>query len=202
MKNRFLVSFVVISFVVLLSGCAKVPQAELDAVNAAIEDARTNGADVYLPTEFAALQDSMNVINQMVEEQKGKLFKSYKAVSAKIATLTAAASTVKGNVEAKKIEVKNEIDTLTVEVTNLIGQAKAYVAKAPRGKEGAAAVDAINTEVGNLETALTQEIPAKVTAGDLMGALDQLKAIKEKVNGVIGELTAAYEKAGKALPKI
>jgi len=202
MKNRFLVSFVVISFVVLLSGCAKVPQAELDAVNAAIENARTAGADVYLPTEFAALQDSMNVINQLVEQQKGKLFKSYKAVSAKITTLSAAATTVKGNVETKKIEVKNEIDTLTVEVTKLIGQAKTYVASAPRGKEGAAAVDAMKTEVGNFETALTQEIPAKVTSGDLMGALDQLKAVKDKVNGVIGELQTAYEKVGKKLPVI
>ena len=202
MKNRFLVSFVVISFVVLLSGCAKVPQAEIDAVNAAIEDARTNGADVYLPGEFAALQDSMNVINQLVEEQKGKLFKSYKVVKAKIATLTAAAATTKGNVETKKIEVKKEIDALTVEVTGLVATAKAYVAKAPRGKEGAAAVDAINTEVGNLETGLTQDIPAKVTAGDLMGALDWLKASKEKVNNIITELTGAYEKAGKKLPKI
>jgi hypothetical protein len=202
MKNRFLVSFVVISFVVLLSGCAKVPQAELDGVNAAIENARTDGADVYLPGEYAALQDSMNVINQLVEEQKGKLFKSYKVVKAKVANLTAAAATVKGNVETKKVEVKAEIDALTVEVTGLVATAKAYVAKAPRGKEGAAAVDAINTEVGNIETGLTQEIPAKLTAGDLMGALDWLKATKEKVNGIITELTAAYEKAGKKLPKL
>ena len=113
-----------------------------------------------------------------------------------------AVATTKGNVETKKVEVKNEIDALTVELTGLVATAKAYVAKAPRGKEGAAAVDAINTEVGNLETGLTQEIPAKVTAGDLMSALDWLKASKEKVNGVITELTAAYEKAGKKLPKI
>jgi hypothetical protein len=202
MKNRFLVSFVVISFVVLLSGCAKVPQAEIDAVNASIEDARTTGADVYLPTEFAALQDSMNVINQMVEAQKSKLFKSYKPVVAKITALTASAATVKGNVEAKKVQVKQEIDTLTVEVTNMVAAAKTLVAKAPRGKEGAAAVEAINTEVTNFETALTQEIPAKVTAGDLMGALDQLKAVKAKLEGVTGELKGAYEKAGKALPKL
>jgi hypothetical protein len=202
MKNRFLVSFVVISFVVLLSGCAKVPQAEIDAVNAAIEDARTAGADVYLPTEFAALQDSMNVINQMVEAQKGKLFKSYKPVIAKIGVLTTAAATVKGDVETKKVQVKQEIDTLTVEVTKMVGDAKTLVAKAPRGKEGAAAVEAINTEVTGFETALTQELPAKLTAGDLMGALDQLKSIKGKVENVTNELKAAYEKAGKALPKL
>jgi hypothetical protein len=202
MKNRLLFSFAVISFVVLLSGCAKVPQTEIDAVNAAIEDARTAGADVYLPGEYTALQDSMNVINQLVEEQKGKLFKSYKVVKAKIATLTAAAATTKGNVETKKIEVKKEIDALTVEVTALVAQAKVFVAKAPRGKEGAAAVAAINTEVGNIETGLTQDIAAKVAKGELMPALDWLKATKEKVNGIIAELTAAYEKGGKKLPKI
>lgn len=111
MKNKFVLGFVMISFVVLLSSCAKVPQAELDALTAAIEDARANGADVFLPTEFAALQDSMNAINTMVEEQKGKLFGNFKAVSAKVAELTATAATVKGNVETRKAEVKTEVET-------------------------------------------------------------------------------------------
>jgi hypothetical protein len=98
MKSKFVLGFVMISFVVLLTSCAKVPQAELDAVKAAIEDARVTGADVYLPTDFAALQDSMNAINTAIEAQKGKLFGSYKAVKAKIADLTTAAATAKGNV--------------------------------------------------------------------------------------------------------
>lgn len=193
MKNKFVLGFVVISFVVLLSSCAKVPQAELDAVNAAIEDARTNGADVYLPGEFAALQDSMNVINQMVEAQKGKLFGSYKAVSAKIAELTSTAATVKGNVETRKVEVKNEIDTLMVEVTKLVGEAKGLVAIAPKGKEGAAAVDAIKTEIGVVETAVN-EATAKLQSGDLMGTLDQLKAGKEKITAVTTELNDVIAK--------
>ncbi len=193
MKNKFVLGFVIISFVILLSSCAKVPQAELDAVNAAIENARTTGADVYLPTEFAALQDSMNVINQMVEAQKGKLFGSFKAVNVKIADLTAAATTVKGNVETKKVEVKNEIDTLMVQVTKLVGEAKDLVKVAPRGKEGAAAVDAIKTEIGVVETSVT-EATAKLQSGDLMGSLDQMKAAKEKITALITELNNAIAK--------
>jgi hypothetical protein len=105
------------------------------------------------------------------------------------------------NDETKKIEVKKVIDTLTVEVTNLITVAKTLVAKAPRGKEGAAIVDIINTEVANFETAINQEIPAKLTAGNLRGTLDQLKAIKNELNAVVDELKSAYEKANRALPK-
>jgi hypothetical protein len=193
MKNKFVLGFVVISFVVLLSSCAKVPQADLDAVNAAIENARTAGADVYLPGEFAALQDSMNVINQMVEAQKGKLFGSYKAVSAKIADLNTAAAATKGNVETKKVEVKNNIDTLMVQITKLVGEAKDLVKVAPRGKEGAAAVDAIKTEIGVVETSLT-ESAAKLQSGDLMGTLDQLKAGKEKITALITELNDVIAK--------
>lgn len=193
MKNKFVLGFVMISFVVLLSSCAKVPQAELDAVKAAIEDARVNGADAYLPAEFAALQDSMNVINQMVEEQKGKLFGSYKTVKVKLTDLTATAATVKANVETRKVEVKNECDTLIVQVGNLVTEAKALVAKAPRGKEGKAAVEAINTEIGVVETSAT-EAAAKLQAGDLLGALDQLKAANEKITAINTELNDVIAK--------
>ncbi len=183
-----------ISFVVMLTSCGKAPQAELDALTAAIEDARTNGADVFLPAEFAALQDSMNVINQLVEEQKGKLFGNYKNVTAKVAELTATAATVKGNIEAKKEAVKGEVDNLMVEVTTLVGQAKGLVARAPKGKEGAAAVEAIKTEIGVVETAVS-EAAGKLTAGDLMGTLDQLKAAKEKITSITDELKKVFEKA-------
>lgn len=193
MKNKFVLGFVMISVVVMLSSCAKVPQAELDALNAAIEDARATGADVFLPTEFAAMQDSLNAINTMVEEQKGKMFGNFKAVSAKVAELTATAATVKGNVETRKVEVKNEIDTLMVEMSTLVGEAKGLVAQAPKGKEGAAAVEAIKTEIGVVETAVT-EAAGKLANGDLMGTLDQLKAAKDKVTAITTELNDVIAK--------
>ncbi len=193
MKNKFVLGFVMISVVVLLSSCAKVPQAELDTLNAAIEDARATGADVFLPTEFAAMQDSMNAINTMVEEQKGKMFGNFKAVSAKVAELSATAAVVKGNVDARKVEVKNEIDMLMVEVSTMIGTAKGLVTQAPRGKEGAAAVEAIKTEIGVVETAVN-EAAGKLANGDLMGTLDQLKAAKDKVTAITTELNEVIAK--------
>ncbi|NLA48651.1 MAG: hypothetical protein GX876_04215, partial [Bacteroidales bacterium] len=60
MKKRVLMGLAIISMVVVLTSCGKKPQVEIDAVNAAIEAAKSAEADVYLPAEFAALQDSLN----------------------------------------------------------------------------------------------------------------------------------------------
>jgi len=187
MKNKFVLGFVMISIVALLSSCAKVPQAEIDAANAAIEEARGAAADVYVPAEFAALQDSMNSINAMVEAQKGKLFGSFTAVKEKLAAVTTQAATVKTNAETRKAEVQAEIETLLTEVTALVGQNKELVGKAPRGKEGAAAVEAIKTEIGVIETTVTEATGLR-DSGNLVGALDKLKAAKEKATAINTEL--------------
>jgi hypothetical protein len=88
MKNKFAFAFVMFSFVVLLSSCSKVPQAEIDAAKAAIEDVRSTGADLYVPAEFNALQDSLNAVNELVEASKGKLFASFGEVKTKLAQIT------------------------------------------------------------------------------------------------------------------
>ena len=57
----------------------KIPQAEIDATNAAIEAAKTAEAAVYVPAEFAAVQDSLNAIMADITAQKSKLFKKFGA---------------------------------------------------------------------------------------------------------------------------
>ena len=62
MKNKILMGLAAIAMVAFLSSCGKVPQAQIDATNAAIEAAKTAEAAVYVPAEFAAVQDSMKAI--------------------------------------------------------------------------------------------------------------------------------------------
>ena len=63
MKNKVLMGVAAIAMVAFLSSCGKVPQVQIDATNAAITAAKTAQADVYVPAEFAAVQDSMKAIN-------------------------------------------------------------------------------------------------------------------------------------------
>ncbi len=188
--------FTALSVAVLLSSCGKVPQAEIDAANAAIEAAQTAGADVYVAGDFAALQDSMNVVNQKVEEQNGKLFKNYKAVGATLAAVTQMAGEVQAKAEAKKEEIRNEIIALQAEVSALNNQNNELVAQAPKGKEGTAALEAIKSDIGVVEASMA-EVNNQLTAGELMPALDKAKAAKEKaqaLNTELSEVIARYSK--------
>jgi len=45
-----------------LAGCGKVPQEQIDAARLSIESAKAAEADVYVPAEFTAIQNEMNVI--------------------------------------------------------------------------------------------------------------------------------------------
>jgi len=78
----------------------------------------------------------------------------------------------------------------------LVEQAKQLTTKAPRGKEGAAAVEAIKTEIGVVETTAA-EAAALSQQGNLMGSLDKLKAAKEKVTAINAELEGVIAKYKK-----
>ncbi len=193
MKNKFAFAIVMFSVVVLLSSCSKVPQVEIDAANAAIEDVRSTGADLYVPAEFNALQDSMNSVNELVEASKGKMFASFGEVKTKLARITELSATVKASAETRKAEVQAEVDAVMAEVSTLVVEANALVANAPKGKEGAAAVEAISAEITTVEAA-TAEATALVEQGKWLEALDKLNAAKGKISSVTAELQEVMEK--------
>lgn len=199
MKTKLMTFFAALSVAVLLSSCGKVPQAEIDAANAAIEAAKTAGADVYLSADYAALQDSMNVVNQNVEERNGKLFKNFKNVSAQLAVVTQMAAEVQTKTDARKEEIKNEIANLQNEVSELLIRNNELIAQAPKGKEGAAALEAIKADNGVVETTMT-EVENLTASGELMSALDKAKAANEKakaLNDELNEVIAKYSKNKK-----
>ena len=102
MKNKVLMGLAAIVMVAVLASCGKKPQAEIDATNAAIEAAKTAEANVYLPAEFAAVQDSMNAINAEIAAQDSKLFKKFGPVKAKLEQLLALANQVAANAAVKE----------------------------------------------------------------------------------------------------
>lgn len=193
MKNKIALAFVMLSAVVLLSSCSKVPQAELDAAKAAIEEARTLQADLYLPAEFNAIQDSMNSINAAIEANKGKMFANFSEVKTKLVQVSELTAALKANTETRKAEVQAEVDAVMTEVNTLISDAKTLVASAPKGKEGKAAVDAISTEIAAVE-ASAAEATTLVEQGKWIEALDKLNAAKEKVTAVKTELETVIAK--------
>lgn len=182
--------------VAFLSSCGKVPQEKIDAANAAIEAAKTAQADIYVPAEFAAIQDSMKVINTEVEKQKSKLFKRFKVANQKLDALMPLAKQVEEHAVARKEEVRKEAEGLLAEITTILDENKTLMKKAPRGKEGAAVLEQIKNEMAAIETSYA-EAKGMYDSGAYMDALNKLKAAKESATSINTELKDAIAKTKK-----
>jgi len=194
MKNKLLLSlsaFAIAMFV--LSGCAKVPQVEIDNANVAIQAAQAAGADIYVPEAYAALQDSMNATTASIEAKKSKLFKSYKKEKAKLIAIVQLGNDVKLKTEARIEELKVEIQNTLAEVTALVASSKELIAQAPRGKEGTTALMAIKADIATIETSVG-EVQAAVGTESFIATLDKAKAVKEQAASINAELTSVIEK--------
>lgn len=194
MKKRVLMGLAVISMVVVLTSCGKKPQVEIDAVNAAIEAAKSAEADIYLPAEFAALQDSLNSVMTAITAKEGKMFKNFKTEIARLGEVTALANTVTANVAAKKDEVKAEVSGMMTSITTVIEENAKLIPKLPRGKEGAAVIEQIKADVATVDAAVA-EAQGLFDKGAFMDAMNKIKAAMEKAEGLNAEVKEVLTKA-------
>jgi len=194
MKNRILMGLTAIAMIAILTGCGKKPQVEIDATNAAIEAAKAAEANVYLPDEFTAVQDSMNAIMADIEAQEGKLFKKFGDAKEKLASASALANELASKVETKKEEVKAEAETLLDEIKTVLAENSKLVPKLPRGKEGAAVIEQIKADLSNVDAAVA-EAQTAYDNGAFMDALNKIKAAKAKADGLNEEIKEALTKA-------
>jgi len=195
MKSKLIIAIAAMGVAVLFSSCAKVPQTEIDAATAAVQEVKDSGADLYVPEAYSALQDSLKAANENVEVAKAKWFPNYSRAKEQLATVSQMAVDTKAKAEARKVELKAETETMIGEVKALVEENKALIAKAPRGKEGREALEAIKSDVAVAETTVT-EVEALLANGDLLGSNDKIKAAKEKATAIKAELEEAIAKKG------
>jgi predicted small lipoprotein YifL len=194
MKNKVLMGLAVIAMVAVLSSCGKKPQAEIDAANAAVEAAKTAEAAVYVPAEFAALQDSLNAVLANITAKESKLFKNFKGETANLAGVVTLANTVAANAATKKEEVKAEAANLMTGIKTVIEENVKLIPKLPRGKEGAAVIEQIKADVATVDAAVV-EAQGLYDKGSYMDALNKVKAAKEKADGLNAEVKEVLTKA-------
>jgi len=194
MKNKVLMGFATIVMVVVLASCGKVPQAQIDSTNAAIEAAKAAEADVYLPAEFAAVQDSMNAVLANIETQDSKLFKKFGDSKTKLDEITNMANQAAAGVAAKKEDVKKEAQTLLTDIKTVIEENTKLVPKLPRGKEGAQVIEQIKADLAGVESAVA-EAQGLFDKGSFMEATNTVKSAKAKADGLNSEIKEALTKA-------
>ena len=194
MKTKGLMGIAVITMAVILISCGKVPQAQIDAANAAIEAAKAAEANIYLPAEFEAVQDSMNAVMADIETQRSKLFKQFGNVKFKLDEIVSMANQAATGVAAKKEEVKSEAQTFLNDIKTVIAENTKLIPRLPRGKEGAAVIEQIRIDLSNVNTA-ADDAQSSFDKGAFMDALNKIKAAKAKADGLNTEMKEALIKA-------
>lgn len=183
-----------LSIAVIFVSCGKVPQVEIDSTTAAIEAAQAAEANVYVPAEFAALQDKMNAVNSAIEEQKGKLFKKFTTVKEDLASVTELAGQVTASAAAKKDEVKTQAQTLLNDIKAVVEENAKLLPKLPRGKEGAAVIEQIKADLGTVDAAVA-EAQSLFDKGAFMDAYNKIKAASDKAGSLNAEIKEVLTKA-------
>ncbi len=178
----------------LFTSCAKPPQAEIDAAKAALEQAKAAQADKYVEADFLAVQDSLNAVLVEVEAQSSKLFKSYGKAKEKLVVITTNATELVAKTEVRKEEIKTEVAAAQTAVAALLEEDNALLAKAPKGKEGKEAIEAIKLDLAGI-TASVAEVDGLLASGDLLGAQTKINAAQQKATEINTELKAVLDKA-------
>ena len=182
--------------VMLFSSCAKYPQAQVDQVTAAVDSVKAVGGDLYVPEVYKALTDSFTSAKAQVETEKSKFFKTYKVAKASLVVVNTMAVDALVKVEARKAELKAENDALVVEVKALVVTDKELLAKAPKGKDGKAALEAIKTDISTVEATIV-EVEGLIVSGDILGANTKIKVAKGKATDLKNELEEVLVKVSK-----
>ncbi|MCK6620048.1 MAG: DUF4398 domain-containing protein [Calditrichaceae bacterium] len=196
MKARMIVVMMALSAVlVLLNSCAKMPQETVDAAKAALEAARAAEANRYVADEFNALQDTLNAAMAEIEAQNSKfaLTRNYDKAKAMLESVVANAQTVAANAATAKEETRLRVQESLAQLTTLMEETKGLMGKAPRGKEGRAALEAMQDELTVVEASIN-EINTLVSNGDFLGAENKVNAGIAKVQSINDELKAAIAK--------
>lgn len=196
MKMRAILSLMLVGLMMtLIVGCAKAPQEKIDAAKAAVDAAIAAGADKYVADKMQAAQDSLNAALAEIEGQNSKfaLGRNYGNAARLLDAVKSLADEATGEVAARKEEVKNEANALWTTSQTALKEAQTLLKKAPRGKEGKAALEAIQQELTALETSLN-EVPNLMAGEDFITARDKMSAAMEKINSIKEELQNAIDK--------
>ncbi|TAL18318.1 DUF4398 domain-containing protein [bacterium] len=188
---------IAVAAVALLAGCAKPPTQELAAAKAAIDAGVAMQAPVYAPEELAKVKKDLAGAEAEIKVQEEKFWKNFDNAKAMIVKVTADAEAIKAAIPARKEAAKKAAIEAEAAAKVALEEAKALLAKAPKGKGTRADIEAFAADLKGVEDAMPQ-VAAKIAGEDFFGASDSANSLKAKAMSVSEQINAAIEKAKPA----
>jgi hypothetical protein len=196
MKRTLLALSFAISIVLLLAGCASAPTAEVTATKAAITEAQTDDVQTYAPDSLTAAQNDLNKATAEIQTQDNKFFLSrdYKQATEMLKSAKDLAEKAKADAQSNKMKTKADAEALIASLPPQMDEAKKALAKAPRGKDTKADLEAMQNDLKVAEESIAEATTA-MTGEKFKDALAKATSAKEKIASVIDQVKAAQEKA-------
>jgi len=185
----------VVAFSLLLAGCASAPTAEIDATKAAVTAAQTDDVRTYGPESLKAAEDELSkaMAEVQAQDEKFALSRDYKPASTTLKSAKDLAEKAKADAEANKARVKADAEATIAALPALLEEAKKTLAKAPKGKDTKAELEAMQNDLKLAEESLNEATQA-MSAEKYMDAQAKANSAKEKANTVISQVQQAIEK--------
>ncbi|RJQ45949.1 MAG: DUF4398 domain-containing protein [Nitrospiraceae bacterium] len=193
MKRILLSLTLALTMLVVLTSCAKQPTQEMNDTKAGIDAVIAEGGDKYANEEVKQLNDQLTAAMDEVKVQDGKFFKNYDKAKEMLAKVKGSADALKAEIPARIEKAKNDAMAALEAAKTAVTDAKAMLAKAPKGKGTKADIEAMRADIAGIEASLA-EVQTMIDGQDYLGALDKANGIKDKAAEVSGQITAAMEK--------
>jgi hypothetical protein len=183
--TKFRGALIAIAVVALAIGCAKPPQTEIDAANAALEAAKTAEAADYAPEALSAAEDAISQLNTELkaQEEKFALMRRYENAKQLAASATDAANNAAQQAASEKQRLQQQATDLIAQAKTSITEVGALVDTAPKGKGSAADIAALKADLAAAESSLA-EAEAAVAAGKFKDAVAKAESVQQSVTGV------------------
>lgn len=195
MKNTLKLLALSMVTIFLLVGCAKLPTEEINAAKASVDAVVAEGAQKFAAEDAKKLNDSMQAAQDEIKVQDGKTFKDYAKTKELLAKVKADAETLKAGLAAKKEEAKKNAATAQEAAKTSVAEAKALLAKAPKGKGSKADIEALKADLKGIEDSLA-EVKSANGSEDYNAAIEKSNAIKGKAAAISDQIKKAMEKVG------
>lgn len=184
--------------VLVLVGCAKPPQAEIDEAKGAVQTAVSAEASDYAGDSLRAAQDAVAQLDQELkaQEEKFALFRSYKKASELAAAAKSAGEKAEADAKAGKEAARQAAESMMAEATTLLTEVKEMLDKAPKGKGTAADLEMMKSDLAGVESSLA-DAQNSFNAEKYLEAKSKIEAAMSGANGVKSALEQAMAAKGR-----
>ncbi len=193
--RRELAGAVVLGVLVLGTGCAKPPDAEVAAAKAAVEQARSAGAPEYVAEAFKGAETGLQKAQEEIKAQDDRfaLTRNYDKAKESLARVKADAEKVRTDAVAAKEKAKAAAEAARTDAQAALDGAKALLVTAPKGKGTKADIEVMGADLKIAEAALADARTA-LDREDYLGAKAKAESAKDKAAAVSAQVQQAKAK--------